>query len=83
LWFSWDCASEEEESLIHSAHAQHVDRAAEFLVAQMKSATSRNEVERQRMFFVSSKEVIEEMTTGKTQQAQSRLGRERKREWER
>ena len=54
----WDCASEEEEYLIHAAHSQHVERTAEFLVSQMKVATSKGEVERQRMFFVSSKEVI-------------------------
>ena len=55
---SWDCASEEEEYLIHAAHSQYVERTAEFLVTQMRVATSKGEVERQRMFFVSSKEVI-------------------------
>ena len=54
----WDLASEEEEYLIHAAHSQHVERTAEFLVTQMKVATSKGEVERQRMFFVSSKEEI-------------------------
>ena len=56
--YSWDCASEEEEYFIHAAHSQHVERASEFLVSRMKVATSKSEVERQRIFFVSSKEVI-------------------------
>ena len=45
--------------MIHAAHSQHVERTAEFLVSQMKVATSKSEVERQRIFFVSSKEVID------------------------
>ena len=57
LHLRWDCASEEEEYMIHAAHDQHVTRTCDFLINELKVLDNVEEAE-SRIFFVSAKEAI-------------------------
>ncbi len=93
LWSSfsrWDCASEEEEYLIHAAQAQHVDRITHFLHSVLKLARSVEEA-RERIFFVSAKEVLSSansvgstnISSSRESVVHNRLVEERRSDWER
>ena len=53
----WDCASEEEEYLIHLAHDQHIQRISDFLISELKIVDDVDEANKL-IFFVSAKEAM-------------------------
>ena len=53
----WDCASEEEEYLIHAVYDQHIKRTSDFLTSELKVAEDADEAGK-RIFFVSAKEAM-------------------------
>ena len=57
LHFRWDCASEEEEYLIHAAQDQHINRTCEFLITELKVLEDVDEAKK-RIFFVSAREAL-------------------------
>ncbi len=86
----WDCASQEEEYLIHAAHDQHVSRTCDFLVNELKVAANDQDAASQ-VFFVSAKEALDielekkQGAGGGNQTPKSRLphAKERLEEWAR
>ena len=72
--FRWDCSSDEEEYLIDAVRDQHLTRASQFLISELKIS----QVEaKERIFFVSAKDVLEEMSYKST------MSRETLAEWRR
>ena len=81
LHLRWDCASEEEEYMIHAAHDQHVSRTCDFLITELKVLDNVEEAER-RIFFVSAKEAIK-VTNREIDSCTTPLRNKRCSEWER
>ena len=80
--FRWDCASEEEEYLIHAAQDQHITRVCDFLIKELKIVSDISEA-RKRIFFVSAKEAALVSQGKDDTSSNSPLKEKRCKEWDR
>ena len=78
----WDCASEEEEYLIHAAQDQHITRVCDFLIKELKIVDDVEDAQK-RIYFVSAKEAALVSQIKQDASCNSPLKFQRCQEWDR
>ena len=82
IFIRWDCASEEEEYLIHAAQDQHITRVCDFLIKELKIVDDIEDAQK-RIYFVSAKEAALVPQTKQDTSCNSPLKFQRCQEWDR